>query len=475
MTSTRGPALVPIMTLLLLLFDCGTSYVPATRTARFNPPHPTHVERIILTNGYYLHQENGSTALSLFGRSLSLSNGRSHGGCPTSAKRRTGSALTPTTVAATSAAAKESRLMGSPTSADTNDHDGASDETTTGEQTEQTEQRPNEPPAAETELDKDLTEDDWAILSTIVRQSKMTDGDGSGTGDDPSDATERILIATLPQMPPRLTLKLRRAADGIFGDDDGTTEERRAQLETVGKVLVRVLDDGLKSGKETLSTLLDAGEVRKLDGEIGRALREGRLDMAFFTVLNMNLGAAAEEEKEEKAAAEDAGVEVKTGNAAVVTTRYQILQHIYTRCQEEVEKSVDPGAGLLNKLLRTDVDSIRLNQLKHYLVPEVNTITAADGSEIKLEGAKALVPPEDLLKALADAVKQIRTVEKAGGTNRETAAGLVESCRQLAIEARLVIGEGYGADDETTINFQDGLQPVFRPSSAESEYIQGST
>jgi len=336
-------------------------------------------------------------------------------------------------------------------------------------------------------LEEDLTDEDWKLLSTIIQQSEQTiGGDTSSSSDDSlalSKAMEQILIPTLPQMSPRLTLKLRKAADGVFGEEDGedgsaVTEAQRMKLVTVGKVMVRVLDTGLKSGKELLSKLLDAGEVRKLDGEIGKALREGNLDMAFFTVLNMNIGDAADEAKEmqEEGTTDDnafcpPSVEGEDANGA---TRYQILKHIYTRCQEEVEKSVSPGTGLLNKLLRTDVDGIRQNQLRHYLVPEVNTITAADGSEIKLKGAKALVPPEELLKALGDAVRQVRTVEKAGGTDPVTAAGLVESCRQVAIEARLVIGEGYGAEDEIFKKFEDGLQPVFRPSSAESEYIQGS-
>jgi len=334
------------------------------------------------------------------------------------------------------------------------------------------------PPETENEaasaLGGDLIEDDWKILSEIIRQSS-------------DDSTmEQILIANLPQMPPRLTLALRSAADGTFGggDDNGEggggggasvdlTEEQKTQLEIVGKVLVKVMDGELKSAKVLLLGLLDAGEVRKLDGKIAGALKDGKLDMAFFSVLNMNLADAAEEERLKKEDAEASG-EKKVKNEVAVTTRYQILQHVYTRCQEEIEKTVSPGAGLLNKLLRTEMDSIRQNQLKHYLVPEENTITSADGSEIKLPGAKALVPPKDFLEAMEAAVIQIRTVEKAGGADRATAAGLVESCRQVAIEARLVIMEGYGTDDEVFLNFQDGLQPVFRPTSAESEYISGN-
>jgi len=66
-------------------------------------------------------------------------------------------------------------------------------------------------------------------------------------------------------------------------------------------------------------------------------------------------------------------------------------------------------------------------------------------------------------------------VEKSGGADRAAAVGLVESCRQVAIEARLAIGEGYGVDSEVLKDFELALQPVFRPDSTESEYIQGAT
>jgi hypothetical protein len=78
-----------------------------------------------------------------------------------------------------------------------------------------------------------------------------------------------------------------------------------------------------------------------------------------------------------------------------------------------------------------------------------------------------------LVDALAEAVKKIRTVEMAGGVERASAASLVESCRQIAIQARAVLAKEYGANSNILSKFQDGLQPVFRPDSAKSEFIQG--
>ena len=200
---------------------------------------------------------------------------------------------------------------------------------------------------------------------------------------------------------------------------------------------------------------------------------------AFFTVLQMNLQAATvaaaeaatQEEEEEATQPPEEETMVQDDDAS----RVQILQHVYTRCQEEVEKNIPPGIALLNKLLRTEVDSIRANQLKHYLCPQPNIITSPDGTEIELEGGDrvVLVEPSLLVEAIGKAVKQIRTVEHAGGTDRVQAAGMVESCRQVAKEARMVLGEHYGPKSKEVIDFEEGLQPVFRPESPDSPYIKG--
>jgi len=324
---------------------------------------------------------------------------------------------------------------------------------------------------------EDLTEEDWKLLSIIMQESNY---DPFSKDNDPlsSKKLEEVLIANLSQMQPRLVLALRQAANGLLSDNEFTltlTKEQNMQLEAVGLVLVGVMDGRLKSARQLLATFLDSGEVRKLDGEIGRASKEGKLDMAFFTVLNMNMRDAAVEDQMKEDEANGEEIPDATGESDASTARRsQVLQHIYTRCQEELEKEISPGIGLLNKLLRTEVSSIRSNQLRHFLVPEENTITAADGSEIKLKAAKPLVPPEDLIEAMANYVKRIREVERSGVTDRVATAGLVESCRQIAIEARIAIAEGYGTENEILRNFEQRLQPVFRPSSAQSDFMPGN-
>lgn len=260
---------------------------------------------------------------------------------------------------------------------------------------------------------------------------------------------QQVLLETLSTFPPKLLLKLRQAE----GHNNNSVQQ-------VARGLNNLLAEQLETATETLKSLLDAGEVRKLDSLIGKAAREGRLDAAFFNVISINM----------KDAMQDTA-SVDEGQAS----RLQVLQHIYTRCQEEVEKNLDPGIALLNKLLRTQQDSIRANLYRHYLTPQANTITTPDGKTLELQNTSAstLVSLEQFIKAIETAVVQIRTVEQSGGTDRESAAIMVESCRTVAKEARVIIGESYGIESEELKQFEKGLQPVFRPSSPSSPYIQG--
>jgi len=166
------------------------------------------------------------------------------------------------------------------------------------------------------------------------------------------EVLEAQIMSALPQTSAELVVALRDASSSSASPYE---EEQGQKMKVVGKVLERVMETKLKSGRDLLAKLLDCGEIRKLDSEIGKAARRGALDMGFFTAMNMNL-ADAQRAKETSLAREEG-----------VADRYQILTHIYTRCQEEVEKSIPPGSALLNKLLRTDMPSVRANQLKHFL------------------------------------------------------------------------------------------------------------
>lgn len=272
-------------------------------------------------------------------------------------------------------------------------------------------------------------------------------------------ALQELVLQALPTMSAKLIMTLKKHSE------TPTTADSDVAVQRVADAIQSLLDDRLSQGREVLAALLSAGELRKLDAEIGKAHRAGKLDMAFFTVLDMNLKDAAHAENETADEASTAGA-----------SRFSVLTHIYTRCHEEVESSLPPGIVLLNKLLRTGADPIRSNQLQHYLCPQPNVITLPDGQVIPVanrEQGVVLVPPPQLVEALASTVKQIRTVETAGGMTREAAANMVEACRTVAKEARFVIAREYGVSSEVLVAFEEGLQPVFRPASAESVFIQG--
>ena len=99
---------------------------------------------------------------------------------------------------------------------------------------------------------------------------------------------------------------------------------QQQRVAVVAMALQSVLDERLASGRHVLAMLLAAGELRKLDAEIGKACRAGQLDMAYFTVLDMNLQDAAIMEQEEATGGGDA-------------TRLSILKHIYTQFKKRLK------------------------------------------------------------------------------------------------------------------------------------------
>jgi hypothetical protein len=300
-----------------------------------------------------------------------------------------------------------------------------------------------------------------------------------------TEAMENSITANLEKMPPRLTVALQMAAekgewkeggnDETSDDKNSSNEEFEKQMVEMGKALQNVLDVRLRGGRELLAELLNSGEIRKLDSLIGKSAKEGKLDMSFFSVLSMNMRDAkmnddsGDDVSLSPTLAQGEGQEEVTGEEGQPTVganRLQILQHIYTRCQEELEKNVAPGMGLLNKVLRTEISSIRTNQLQHYLGPQQTTITSPDGKTIDLGGTGApLVSHTDFVEALSNTVTQIRTLEAAGGTDRLSAVNLVENIRQVAMEARMVLVESFGEGSDVVNEFQKDLQPVFRPGS----------
>ena len=303
-----------------------------------------------------------------------------------------------------------------------------------------------------------LTEEELAVVKDLYKKCCSSTA--------AADKTEAVLSKALSDLSPLLLVKLRQQQ----GNKDKAVRTMSQHINTL-------LDRRMKEARDTLSALLEAGELRKLDAMIGKAARDGKLDVAFFNVLTMNLqDAAAKQETAATASTTEDDAGGGDDDDATTASRLQILQHVYTRCQEEVEKTIPPGKALLNKLLRTAEAPIRKNIYEHYLTrKDNNTIQSPDGTVIELPGDNApLVAVSDFVQAVSDAVVQIRNVESTGAVDRESGAMMVESCRQVAKEARIVIGESFGIESKELEEFQQGLEPVFRPTSADSPYIQGN-
>jgi hypothetical protein len=336
--------------------------------------------------------------------------------------------------------------------------------------------------AMRTESQPRLSRDDKSFVSSLFHKK-----------DENSSTLENAISDVLQDMSPGLLVALQMAAKtGEWNQDENDDDNNFSnQMVQVGAALQNVLDVRLRSGRTLLTELLNSGEIRKLDSLIGKAAREGKLDMSFFSVLSMNMQDAAMEggsannnnSNDDEIVQEpiimngDGGEDGSNNNNNNSANRAQILQHIYTRCQEELEKNVPPGMGLLNKLLRTEISSIRTNQLQYYLGPQATSITSPDGKTIELNngsGGKALVSHDEFISALSQAVTQIRSLEKAGGTDRISAMNLIENIRRVAMEARVVLVDSYGEGSEVVSEFQRDLQPVFRPSSG-SGMVESST
>jgi len=317
-----------------------------------------------------------------------------------------------------------------------------------------------------------LESTEWKTLEDLYETASKKASERSGEDGDET-AFQEAAEELLPALSPALIMKLRTGEALVPPEARAETSggELLKIFAEVSKALNTMTDRRLESARDTLQSLMNAGEIKKLDAIIGKSAREQKLDVAFFQVLQMNLRDAGEEAQKITIAGGDDDAE--TSDAV---NRFQILQHIYTRCQEEVEKTINPGTALLNKLLRTETDSIRRNQLDHYLCPAATTITSPDGKEIVLNNgvpAKPLVNHNDFCEAIGNAVKQVRTVETSGAATPEVAADLVETIRTVAKEARIVIGDHFGGNSTEVIAFEDALYPVFRPVSPESPYIRG--
>jgi len=186
--------------------------------------------------------------------------------------------------------------------------------------------------------------------------------------------------------------------------------------------------------REQLQSLLEAGEVNKMNGRLIKLIKSDEIDAGFLYVLLRNM--------------EDAE---KSGEESMV----RLLGHLHTVTQEELEKRTAPALGLLHKLTRLDNPGIRSNVLREYLRPKTS-VSLPDGTEMPLsQPTPAQVAP----LAFAGAVEETLDKVLALPVERDAIASTVETIRLVAKEARAVVEESYTAEELD--EFTEALTPVF--------------
>ncbi len=203
--------------------------------------------------------------------------------------------------------------------------------------------------------------------------------------------------------------------------------------------------------RDQLQTLLAAGEINQMDAQLAGLVRRGEIDAGFFYVLLRNL--------------EDARRDDDEGGA-------RLLAHIHTRLQELLEGRAEPALALLHKLTRLDQPSIRLNLLRHNLVPQTSAPLPGGGELALATPAPATVSPMALAAAIESALDKICALTVDPAAKIATA----EEIKTVAKEARAVVEEAY--DAEMLDAFSDALTPAFaralppRPPGGEPKLVE---
>ena len=205
---------------------------------------------------------------------------------------------------------------------------------------------------------------------------------------------------------------------------------------------------GYERARDQLQSLLGAGEINKMDQQLSAMVRKNEVDAGLFYVIMRNMQDA-----------EDEGDEGGT----------RLLQHLYTRLQEELEKKTKPALALLHKLTRMDNPGVRANLLTHNLVPQTET-KLPDGSVLPLQSpAPAMVPPMDLAEAIESTIDKVLALP----IDRAAIEATAEDIKTVAKEARNVVAEHY--DNDVLEEFQDALTPAFmRALPPERNFEAGS-
>jgi hypothetical protein len=215
------------------------------------------------------------------------------------------------------------------------------------------------------------------------------------------------------------------------------TEPSSAELPRMNDLMTELQgrsQQRFERARDQLQTLLTAGEINRMDSQLAGLVRRGEIDAGFLYVLLRNL--------------EDAQRDNDEGGV-------RLLTHIHTRTQELLEGRAEPALALLHKLTRLDQASIRLNLLRHNLVPQTSAPLPGGGVLPLATPAPATVSPLALAAAIEGALDKICALTVDPAAKLAT----VEEIKTVAKEARAVVEEAY--DAKVLDAFSDSLQPAF--------------
>ena len=281
----------------------------------------------------------------------------------------------------------------------------------------------------------------WLVprSSCISRAAEGTAGTAAVEGADESLLPELLDLAA--DGGSALEERLEEVFAQVSPDDLASLRMKVADPEAADHLAAQRLGDAIQMAMTR--RLTDAKNVleeliQEADGDVNlkirKMLKSVESPLPILMVLQLNIGEA---------------------QASADGERLQVLMHISTVMQEELEKKSSRVRGMLNKLLRIEDENIRNNILRDQLTP-VEVAGAEGGTPLMA----AMVPPDRLAPAIASLVQEVdRQMVAVLGPDDEGRYETMDRIRQVAKQARLIIGEVYGQGLMDT--FSADLTPAF--------------
>lgn len=216
--------------------------------------------------------------------------------------------------------------------------------------------------------------------------------------------------------------------------------EQAAGAKAVANALEGAIGRRMENAKKVLEDMINSSvnaERGDIDVRIRKCLKDQDSPLPLLMVLQLNIAQAQNDGDEDKLRA---------------------MLHVYTVMNEELEKKVSRVRALVNKLMRMEDANIRANLLRHHLTPmEVAPSSDPDGPPGLMA---AMVPPNRLAMGISELVQNVdRSLKAIVGEDEEARFEMIERIRQVAKEARAIIGEVYSEGQMNT--FSADLTPAF--------------